>query len=352
MPSTPGVAALVARRLWDWDEVARVRDVRGAILFADIAGFTRLTETAQARDGTRGIEELTRRLNALFSDLVDAAHQSGGDILKFGGDALLAAFDDTPSAPDGWTRALRSAHAMRHVAARHRRRLRTLKLRLGLAHGPWREGVAGDTAGRQEHFVWGETVTRAIAAADASAGQVCCWSRGRAPAGADRATARRIGPSLYELRDSGADVRDMPPPPRPPIDTTGLLRFVGEPLRGLESLAVFDPTRSTEHRRVAAMFVCWESPALRTDLAVAARQLEFILSCVQETVVAHDGLWARSDPAGARQKLLLLFGATASRTDDIDRALHCAVALHSRMREAQRPGRVCVWALGSPPAPH
>lgn len=336
-PSTPGVAALVARRLWDWDDAAPVRDVRGAVLFADIAGFTRLTETAQARAGTRGIEELTIRLNALFGDLVDAAHQAGGDILKFGGDALLAAFDDSPSAPDGLTRALRSAHAMRHVAARHRRHLRTLKLRLGLAHGPWREGVAGRGAGRREHFVWGRTVSRAMAAADASAGLICLWGRARMLEGQDGVSARRIGPSLFELRESRGDVLDTPSPlPRPPLDTTNLLRLVGEPLRTLESLAVFDPTRSTEHRRVVSLFVYWQSPALHADPESSARQLEFILSCAQEAVVAHDGLWARSDPAGARQKLLFLFGATASRADDIDRALHCAAALHARVRDARR----------------
>ncbi|HWO56115.1 MAG TPA: tetratricopeptide repeat protein [bacterium] len=335
-PPTPGVAALVARRLWDWDNAADVRGVRGAVLFVDIAGFTRLTESAQARAGTRGIEELTIRLNALFSDLVDAAHQTGGDILKFGGDALLAAFDDTPSAPDGLARALRSAHAMRLLAIRHRRHLRTLKLRLGLAHGPWREGVAGGADGRREHFVWGKTVTRAMAAADASAGQICYWGRARDLEGIDRAAARRIGPSLFELRQRGNAAMDAPPPPpRPPRDPTNLLRFVGEPLHTLETLAEFDPTRSTEHRRVVSLFVYWQSPALRADPATSARQLEFILSCAQETVVAHDGLWARSDPAGPRQKLLFLFGATVSRADDIDRALHCAAALHARVREAR-----------------
>lgn len=58
--------------------------VTAAILFADLRGFTSATE----REGPAVIERLGRHLTAL-ADPVEAA---GGEVLKFMGDGLLAAF--------------------------------------------------------------------------------------------------------------------------------------------------------------------------------------------------------------------------------------------------------------------
>ena len=63
--------------------------LRAAAIFADISGFTSLTETL-ARRGAPGIEELTSTLNRHFGALIDTIDAHGGDIFKFAGDALLA----------------------------------------------------------------------------------------------------------------------------------------------------------------------------------------------------------------------------------------------------------------------
>ena len=60
-----------------------------AVLFADISGFTALTERL-AQQGPTGAEELTRVLNLYFSQLVDLVAAHGGEVMKFAGDALLA----------------------------------------------------------------------------------------------------------------------------------------------------------------------------------------------------------------------------------------------------------------------
>lgn len=65
-----------------------------AALFADISGFTRLTEQL-AQDGPAGLEELTRILNAYFGHLVALITTHGGDVVKFAGDALLALWPAT-----------------------------------------------------------------------------------------------------------------------------------------------------------------------------------------------------------------------------------------------------------------
>ncbi|MDF1666527.1 MAG: adenylate/guanylate cyclase domain-containing protein, partial [Planctomycetota bacterium] len=60
-----------------------------AVLFADISGFTALTESL-ADKGADGVEELTRILNAYFGQIISVVRSHGGDVIKFAGDALLA----------------------------------------------------------------------------------------------------------------------------------------------------------------------------------------------------------------------------------------------------------------------
>src|SRR5262245_36460088 len=68
-------------------------------LFADISGFTRLAEYL-AQQGPEGAEELSRRLNTYFGQLIDLITAHGGDVVKFAGDALLALWKEAePSTP-------------------------------------------------------------------------------------------------------------------------------------------------------------------------------------------------------------------------------------------------------------
>ena len=60
-----------------------------AALFADISGFTSLTEKLAAR-GPQGVETLSRILNEYFGRLTGQITQHGGDIVNFAGDSLLA----------------------------------------------------------------------------------------------------------------------------------------------------------------------------------------------------------------------------------------------------------------------
>lgn len=57
----------------------------------DIQGFTALTERL-SRDGPPGIELLSRTLDAFFGRHVETVHRHGGEVLRFGGDGLLAAW--------------------------------------------------------------------------------------------------------------------------------------------------------------------------------------------------------------------------------------------------------------------
>ncbi|MEI6043863.1 MAG: adenylate/guanylate cyclase domain-containing protein [Chloroflexota bacterium] len=67
-----------------------------AVLFADISGFTALTERL-AQHGPVGAEELTHILNTYFGQLIEIISAYGGEVevVKFAGDALLALWSAT-----------------------------------------------------------------------------------------------------------------------------------------------------------------------------------------------------------------------------------------------------------------
>jgi class 3 adenylate cyclase len=61
--------------------------VEAAVLFADVAGFTPISERL-ALIGPLGTEELTRILNQTFATLIAQVVAHGGSVARFSGDAL------------------------------------------------------------------------------------------------------------------------------------------------------------------------------------------------------------------------------------------------------------------------
>lgn len=59
------------------------------VMFVDIAGFTAFTENLLKEGGDMGIEGLTLHLNHLFHILIGVIKAHHGDVIQFGGDALL-----------------------------------------------------------------------------------------------------------------------------------------------------------------------------------------------------------------------------------------------------------------------
>src|SRR3954469_13686695 len=83
----------------------------GAALFADISGFTALTEALTAQlSGHRASEELSRHLNRVFHALIAEVDRFGGSVIYFSGDAITCWFDS-----DDATRATASAFAMQET---------------------------------------------------------------------------------------------------------------------------------------------------------------------------------------------------------------------------------------------
>jgi class 3 adenylate cyclase len=69
----------------------------GACLFADVSGFTAMSEALLAM-GKEGSEVLTKVLNGFYAELVEAALANGGDVMRFAGDAVTVHFPDEATA--------------------------------------------------------------------------------------------------------------------------------------------------------------------------------------------------------------------------------------------------------------
>ena len=110
------LASYVPRLLATWQPPTDTPgwiEVEGTLVSADISGFTALSERL-AKLGREGAEKLTNLLNDCFGRMIEAVNDEGGDILKFGGDALLILF----SGPDHVNAACRATADMRTIVAR------------------------------------------------------------------------------------------------------------------------------------------------------------------------------------------------------------------------------------------
>ena len=68
--------------------------VSGSAIFADISGFTPLTEALAAELGSqRGAEELGAVVNVVYDAVLGELHRHGGSVLYFSGDAVTCWLD-------------------------------------------------------------------------------------------------------------------------------------------------------------------------------------------------------------------------------------------------------------------
>jgi MFS family permease len=75
----------------------------GAALFADISGFTPLTEAlTRALGPRRGVEELTAQIDRVYDALIAEVDRFGGSVVSFAGDAIMCWFEDRVMGVGGW----------------------------------------------------------------------------------------------------------------------------------------------------------------------------------------------------------------------------------------------------------
>ncbi len=146
------------------------------VLFADISGFTQITEQL-VEQGPEGVERLSALLNDYFGRLIEVVHSNGGDVFKFAGDALTAVW---PVSSDIQTMADAAHHAaycalkvqetLKHYRAPNGQ---TLSLKIGLGTGELLTINLGGQLKRWEFFLTGTPMEQAgLAESLAGPGQI------------------------------------------------------------------------------------------------------------------------------------------------------------------------------------
>src|SRR5215216_6183811 len=88
----------------------------GSALFADISGFTTMTEQMTRTLGVRrGIEDLTHQINRVYDVLIGSVEHYGGSVISFAGDAITCWFDENQR--ESSARALAAAWFMQTAMA-------------------------------------------------------------------------------------------------------------------------------------------------------------------------------------------------------------------------------------------
>ena len=128
---------------------------RVAVLFSDIRGFTRLSETADP-------QVVVRWLNEYLGEMTAAIREQGGTVNKFMGDAILGIFGAPNPQPDDAHRALTAALDMKRRLAklndlRRQRQENVLRHGIGISTGLAVAGIIGSEA-RWEYTVIGDVV--------------------------------------------------------------------------------------------------------------------------------------------------------------------------------------------------
>jgi class 3 adenylate cyclase/tetratricopeptide (TPR) repeat protein len=288
------------------------KSVAGTAVFADISGFTNLTEKL-ARRGKAGAEEMGDVLNAMFEELLGAAYQYGAGLIKWGGDAVLLLFDNDRHAE----MACRAAFDMQGVIGRIGRIQTTsgavrLRMSIGMHTGPLDFFLVGDRF--KELIITGPGAsTTAQMETSADAGQIVVSDGTVAAlgAGAEHLLGAAKGPGRLLVA-----APDVPRDPRiAPLPTTAdLSTAFCTPLREHLLAGAVD----AEHRNVAVSFIEIQGAnallAREGPEAMTAAVSHFVNSC-QAAAEDNDVTFLSSDIIDDGAKVILLAGAPTNVGD-------------------------------------
>ncbi|MEM9774639.1 MAG: adenylate/guanylate cyclase domain-containing protein [Chloroflexota bacterium] len=305
----------------------------GAALFADISGFTPLTEAFALELGPkRGGEELTRYLNQVYDDLIGVLHRYGGSVVSFSGDAITCWLDQDL---DG-RRAVRCAldmqaaiQALAEIQTPRGRRF-TLGLKVAVTIGSVRRFVVGMPDYKLIDAMAGTTVERmATAEGVAERGDVIVdqatatalvdyltVSEWREDKGQRFAVVTALDLAVSETTWPNPDELNIPQE----TISSWLLPAVDKRINS--GLGEF----LTEVRPSVALFVRFSGIEYETD-PDAPEKLDRFVQSVQHIMLRLEGSLLQLTIGDKGSYLYATFGSPVAHEDDIERAVLAALAL-------------------------
>jgi class 3 adenylate cyclase/tetratricopeptide (TPR) repeat protein len=312
----------------------------GSAMFADISGFTTLTEGLRQSLGARqGAEELSKQLGAVYSALIAEVEKYGGSVIGFAGDAITCWFDDAndPAAPRAVTCAFALQRAMRafsSIVLPHGATT-ALALKVAVATGPARRFVVGQPTIHYVDALAGATVARTASAEHlAQIGDVLV----------DATTLNALGElmTVKEWRhdESGerfavASELDCQSNLQPSMPATLRQPAAGELQAWIHNI-VYERELSgqeafqTEFRPCAALFVRFVG--IDYDADDAQPQLDSFISQLQEVTTGYGGALLQLTIGDKGSYAYLIFGALSAHEDDARRAVKTALELRNKAK--------------------
>lgn len=354
---------LLLRQLSTDDAGPWLEWLNGSLLYADISGSTALAERL-SKLGREGIEIVTAALNEFFATMLQIIQGAGGDLLTFGGDALLVLFSGDNHAHVA-TRAALDLLAQLSDFSWTVPDIGTLSL--GMHIGVESGRVALVSAGAPDalrYSAFGDTVNR-VAHAEAAGGRAeLVVGPGTWQLIADSSDAAALAAGYWKVRA----LHTRPDPIASPVETlpTGspdeLVPLLLQQLQRISpylpadllARIVADPQRPALEADLRPVTVCFAQvtglgPLIETlDPPTAARVLDAVLQPMQAAVQQYGGFVNKLDLAEEGDKLLAIFGAPVACEDHAERAARAALAMFEA-RDALR--RTLADILGTAEAP-
>jgi class 3 adenylate cyclase len=314
----------------------------GSALFADISGFTPLTEALRDALGPRrGAEELSKHLDLVYTGLIAEVEKYGGSVIAFAGDGISCWFDDANGSASA--RAVACAFALQASMAPFSSvalpdgQTTALELKVAVATGSARRFMVGDPAIQYVDALAGATVARTeTAKSQAQEGQVL----------ADEATVRALGKSLTieEWRYDAENGERYAVVGKLDYSTSTMWQFgsqlamsatlrpsVADRLQVWVHRALYERGQSgqesflTEFRPCVAVFVSFSGIDYEADEAQA--QLDAFVRQAQTIAEDLDGMLMDLIIGDKGSYAYVNFGALSAHEDDPRRAVRMALEL-------------------------
>lgn len=303
----------------------------GAVLFADLVGFTRLASEF-ARRGPEGAEQLTAVLNACFGELVERVEAHGGDIVRFPGDAVLAVWP--ARSKDELERAVQLAArcglSLQELFGAGGAAVSGLRLRVGIGAGEMLLASVGGADERWECVVAGPPLGQvALAQGVARPGDVVAapeaWSiiSARARGQAGEAGCVR----LEAIGDT--DALPAPQDPEVPSELAAVLRhYVPRPV--LSRLEAGQTEWLAELRRITCLFL--RVDGIDYTAGDALERLQDATTAMQSAIYRYDGALNQLVVDDKGTVVLATWGVTLStHEDDASRAALTALMMQEEL---------------------
>ncbi len=293
----------------------------GSALFADISGFTPLTEMLTQQLGQRrGNEELIRQVNAVYDALIAEIEKYGGSVVGFAGDAITCWFDGESA-----LRAVTAALALQAAMSVFPK----LGLKVAVTTGPARRFVVGDPAIQHLDTLAGATIARLSTAEHlAATGEVLI----------DPATAEVLADTVsltgWRMADNGerfAMVKQVTAAPSP-LAPEAIFSLETDSLRSWVLPAVFEREQSghgaflTELRPMVALFLRFAGTAYDDD-EQAGDKLSALVGHVQTVLTRYEGTLLDVTIGDKGSYLYAVFGTPIAHEDDARRSVQAALEL-------------------------